>query len=218
MMSNYIEINRCAYDATAEEFQHKKELRSAATLGLVNGFLDVIDQQIQAPAPYDILELGPGSGHASLLLSEKGHDVTAVEFSEPMAVLAQETAPRAKVINAEFMEHDFGNQTFDGILGIAFIHLFSAQDAQRVAQKVFRLLNPNGAVLLSTTKHDTVQEGFEVKTNFQSTEKRFRRRYTKHEMVQLIGRAGFELFEYTENEDAEVDDKLWMNFIVTKPS
>lgn len=216
-MGDYLDINRTAYDATAQEFQVKKELRQSGTITFVDKFLESIKMQsVVDGTPLKILELGPGSGYASMLMCERGHSVTAIEFSAPMAALAQQTAPKATVINEEFTSYDFQGQTFHGILGIAFIHLFPLQEARLVSKKIFQLLRPQGIAMLATTKHPESSEGYEMKTNFNSQEHRFRHRYTQDEFTQLLDHAGFKLLSYYENADAEVNEKTWMNFILTK--
>ncbi len=112
MKDDYILINRAAYDATAEEFQHKKVIRHDGTVHVVNDFLDVL-RKVTGKNTSSILELGPGSGYASMLMAEQGHKVTAIEFSEPMARLARDTAKSANIVHAEFLAHDFGGQKFD---------------------------------------------------------------------------------------------------------
>jgi 2-polyprenyl-3-methyl-5-hydroxy-6-metoxy-1,4-benzoquinol methylase len=211
-MDDYIEVNRAAYDSTAAEFQQKKTLRHAGTVQLVQRFLSSLGRQFSR-SRYSILELGPGSGYASKLMSEQGHQVDAIEFSEPMAQLAQQTAPKATIITDEFLAHDFGPKKYDGILGVAFLHLFPEKDALLVARKIRELLAPGGITCIATTKHDATSEGYASKSNFQSQEKRFRRNYTRQNLEKLLAAAGFTLVSYAEVADDEVTGKVWMNLV-----
>jgi protein-L-isoaspartate O-methyltransferase len=116
--SDYTEINRAAYEATAHEFEQKIELRRVSDERLVP---DVCGYFENIYNPARILELGPGSGYVAKLLSERGHHVTAIEFSPKMAEVAQRTAPQSRVVVGDFLDHDFGAERFDAIVGIAFI-------------------------------------------------------------------------------------------------
>jgi len=207
-MDGYIAINKQAYDTTALEFQKKKALRDTSTHFLVDEFSRCFSESNATQTK--ILELGPGSGHAAHLLSKKGYQVSAIEFSEEMARLAAQTAPKARVIVGEFLEHDFRGETFDGIFAIAFIHLFSKEDTIRVLQKMRELLDPQGYAIVSTTEHESDDEGFFDKTNFTSTPRRFRRKYTQATFCSLLTEAGFVIRRFDTNDDPEVEGKRWM--------
>jgi SAM-dependent methyltransferase len=215
-MQDYLFKNQQAYDTTAQEFQTKKTLRTASTVRVVDTFLQALAQQHPGVKEFRILELGPGSGHAAHLMTERGHDVTAIEISEPMAKLAQQTAPRVTMIVDEFLAHDFGNETFDGIFALAFVHLFPAADAAKVLEKMYNLLRPDGVLFAGTTKHDQVQEGYEKKTNFNSPEERYRRRYTKSELLRVIEAPGFRVLRCEDQPDGEVPGKVWMEVVALK--
>jgi protein-L-isoaspartate O-methyltransferase len=75
VIRGYLIANKEAYDPTAKEFQDKKALRQAGTVELVDFFLNAPLREFPTKE-CSILELGPGSGYASKLMSEIGHDVT----------------------------------------------------------------------------------------------------------------------------------------------
>lgn len=212
-MDEYIEVNRKTYDAAAEEFLSKQPKRHESTLRLVNYFLDSL-LEVAHLSPISILELGPGTGHASALLCDRGYEVTAIEFSEPMAKLTTKTAPNAVVINDEFLAHDFQDVMFDGIYAVAFIHLFPAEDALGVVQKIRALLKPGGIALISTTIHPESDEGYNTKLNFMSNRRRYRRQYTRENLEALLISAGMTIREFQVLQDPEESEKTWMNVIV----
>lgn len=214
-MKNYLRINKKAYDVSAEEFQSKMTIRQANTVKVVNVFSDFLRNHFQEQA-LEILELGLGSGFVAKLLSDKGYNVTAIEFSLAMAELAQVTAPKATIIVDEFLRHDFKNQTFAGIFAVAFIHLFPREDAEKVAKKICGLLAPNGIALISTTRHAVSSEGYDVKHNFKNQQLRFRKQYTQSEFKALLENAQLAPIKFLHNTDPEVEGKHWMGYIVEK--
>ncbi|PIN78606.1 hypothetical protein COV16_05770 [Candidatus Woesearchaeota archaeon CG10_big_fil_rev_8_21_14_0_10_34_8] len=211
MEPEYIRANRVAYNATAEEFREKIGVRKAETTRLVERFGSYIDRRFSTA---NILELGPGAGYASYLLSEKGYQVKSIELSPNMAAIARETSTQSEVIIGEFLKHDFTDVKFTGILAIAFIHLFPYQDARSVLNKVLLLLETNGIFYVSTTKHRKPGERYDKKDNFREAVKRYRRRYTKKELEDLLLTTGFKIIEYSEEQD--IEGRIWMNYITGK--
>ena len=210
MRCDYLSVNKKAYDLTAEEFQDKVTLRDSSTNDLVSIFSKFV------PKHSRILELGPGSGAASRLLSEYGYNVTAIEFSEKMAQFAQKVASDAHVINDEFLAHNFGREKYEGVFAVAFIHLFTKEDVHRVLHKVLVLLNKGGCALLSTTLHEKYSEGFKRKNNFSGNAKRFRIEYTEKAFRELLSNTNCEVVHFSINKDPEVRGKSWMAVVIRK--
>jgi ubiquinone/menaquinone biosynthesis C-methylase UbiE len=210
-MQGYLAANQNAYDAIATEFQDKKSLRLDNAKRVTGDF----SRALKKTAGSKVLELGPGSGEVSRLLSEAGLKVTAIEFSPLMASLAAQTAPKAKLINAEFLSYDFGANHFDGIFGMAFIHLFPAEEAIKVMNKITDLVKPSGIVHLSTTKHQIGSEGFTTKDNFKNNVARYRVKYTPTNLKKLVTETGMKLIDYSEVFDAEAS-RTWMQVILQK--
>lgn len=213
MSRDYLIQNKKAYDDTATEFIQKISLRSDSTVQMTDWFAKALNARVNKQK-ISVLELGPGSGHASKLLSEKGFEVTAIEISEKMAQLAHETAPNIKMIVGEFLNHDFKGAKFDGIYAQAFIHLFPAEDAELVMLKIKSLLDKNGVCLISTTLHKDPKEGYLAKTNFKNKVLRYRKEYTEGSLEALIVDSGMVILDKIINDDQEVTGKLWMNVII----
>ena len=210
-MQEYLKINQLAYDAIAQEFQDKKQLRLEDSIRLAAEF----EAAMPRAKGQSVLELGPGSGDISRLLQEADFKVTAIEFSPSMASLALKTAPQVTMIVDEFLAHDFGSQRFNGIFGAAFIHLFTPEDAIRVVRKIHDLLEDDGVAHLSTTKHDVIWNGFAAKDNFEQTVSRYRVRYTPQTFRSLLETAGFRRIEYCERVEREAA-RTWMQLVCYK--
>ncbi|MEX0749148.1 MAG: class I SAM-dependent methyltransferase [Candidatus Saccharimonadales bacterium] len=214
-MKDYISINQAAYDATAPEFQAKKRLRSENTAALVRELSDYLDLEYPA-TDIRVLELGPGSGYAAKLLCDRGYQVTTIEFSEPMARLAQITAPAAELIVDEFMSHDFKGQKFNAIFAVAFIHLFTRDDAETIVRKMYQLLSSGGIALVSTTQHEVSCEGYAEKTNFHAKSVRFRRFYSQEDFIELLSVAPFQPLKLLQSTDTEVEGRQWMGYLLKR--
>lgn len=209
-MKDYIKANMTAYEDTAEEFQTKKQIRLRADTNIADVFAAYVHSGDK------VLELGTGSGQLSKLLSERGLQVDAIEYAPKMAELAQMTAPKAHVIVDEFLEHDFGTAKYDGIIGIAFVHLFTAEDAKLVMDKLSGLLASGGVIMLATTVHDQTFDDVVRKTNFKVEAHRFRRHYTLPDFETLFTGAGFTLLSTKVDDDGEVSGKRWVHVVAKK--
>src|SRR5260221_5644916 len=75
------------------------------------------------PSPAKVLIPGCGSGYEVKAFHEAGHDVTAIEFSEPAVVHAREIlGPLGhKVIHGNFFKHDFGDNRYELIYERGFL-------------------------------------------------------------------------------------------------
>lgn len=209
---DFINLNRNAYDSASAEFKEKIKLRHAKDSKIIQTF-----SQFLGSANYSVLDLGPGSGYMSKLLTENNYRVTAIELSPKMAALAKETAPAINLVIGDFLSHDFHAQKYDGILAVAFIHLFPGNITSQVLNKMHCLLNDGGIAFIATTKHLISDEGILEKDNFEGKQMRFRHRFTESELAQFLEEAGFKTLHYYENADEnEGVEKLWMNFIVQK--
>ncbi len=209
-MKQYILDNKQAYEKTAQEFQAKKAVRLAADTRIVNDF------KRHVPKGATVLELGVGSGQVSRLLTKSGLTVEAIEYAPEMAKLAAQTAPQATIIVDEFLSHDFAAQQYDGIIGIAFVHLFTQEDAALVMAKIYDLLKPGGIVLLATTVHEKTYDDVVKKTNFQVEVTRFRRHYSIADFKALFTQASLKIVDTTFNTDKEVKAKQWMDVFGVK--
>lgn len=212
MSMDYLSINRNAYDKTAEEFRSKISSRKRNDEMIVKKLCKYLARE----SSIKILDIGPGNGQMAKMLCDKGYEVVGIEFSEPLAMVAQNTAPQLKMIIDNFLTHDFGKQKFSGILVVAFIHLFPRNDCLIVIKKIYDLLDKDGYALITTTKHEKSEEGFLSKDNFQDNSLRFRKKFTIEELQKILVDEKFQIVEYGENKDGENSRKTWMTFIVKK--
>ncbi|MGW6930654.1 class I SAM-dependent methyltransferase [Lentzea sp. NPDC054927] len=95
-----------------------------------------------------ILEIGPGTGQATLPLTQIG-DVTAVELSPELAAVAGSYAPQARLVVANFDEWPLP-EPFDLVVSATAFHWLDP--VTRMA-KCARALKPGGALAVISTHH-----------------------------------------------------------------
>ena len=210
--SEYLDINKNAYDLLATEFESKIKIRKNNQTRIVNRFIGFLEEY--SPLAKNILELGPAAGYTTKLISEKGYQTDAIEISKKLTEICKRIAPLANVYNNEFLSHNFKNKKYSGILAVAFIHLFPKTQTHKVLAKIHSLLSEKGIAYISTTVHSKPTEGYERKRNFDKENIRFRRRFSRNDLEEELIKAGFFIINIETTIDTEEKNKEWMNYVV----
>ena len=106
-----------------------------------------------------ILEIGPGTGKATVELARRGYEVVAVELSPDLAAIARrnlEPFPRVEVVTAEFEEWDHEPEGFDAVVAFTAFHWLEPET--RFARAA-RLLREGGALGVVQTNHVLPEDG-----------------------------------------------------------
>ena len=94
----------------------KEELRSEK----MQQWQDEICRHLPPQKPLKILDIGCGAGFFSILLTEKGHDVTGIDLTESMVeeavLLAEEEGSPARFLVMDAEKLDFPDETFDVVV------------------------------------------------------------------------------------------------------
>ncbi|SES12708.1 Methyltransferase domain-containing protein [Lentzea xinjiangensis] len=96
-----------------------------------------------------ILEIGPGTGQATLPLTALG-DVTAVELSPRLAALARAHAPAAHVVVADFDVWPLPAEPFDLVVSATAFHWL---DPATRMSRCAAALRPGGSLAVISTHH-----------------------------------------------------------------
>jgi SAM-dependent methyltransferase len=106
-----------------------------------------------------VLEIGCGTGKATLPLLERGLDVTCVELGERLAEVARRKLSafsRVEVVNAAFETWEPREAGFDAV--VAFTAFHWVDPAVRYAKSA-ELLDPAGSLAVVGTKHVLPEDG-----------------------------------------------------------
>jgi SAM-dependent methyltransferase len=105
-----------------------------------------------------ILELGPGTGKATLALAERGFRVVGVELGEGLAAVARRKLarfPEVEIVNVPFERWDT-HASFDAVVAFTAFHWI---DPEVRYEKCAGLLREGGALAVVETKHVLREDG-----------------------------------------------------------
>ena len=105
-----------------------------------------------------VLEIGPGTGKATVELARRGWSVTAVELAPELAGIARrnlEPFPQAEVAIADFEDWEPDEAGFDAVVAFTAFHWIAPE--LRYA-KPARLLRPGGSLAVVATHHVTPED------------------------------------------------------------
>jgi SAM-dependent methyltransferase len=211
-MKNYLKTNMQTYDFLAEEYKNRKKNYEISDRKIMQSFIDYLKNNFKKA---HVLELGPGSGLALQILSEEGFNTTAIDISKKMIKISKEASPNTEYIHSDFLEYDFGKVKYEGIFAKAFIHLFPKEDAVLVIKKMMDILAPNGIIFIGTTLHENPEEGFIKKEGYPNEPERFRKKWTKKELEEIIKKLSLKIISKKLNFEKE-KNKTWIKFLLNK--
>ncbi len=100
-----------------------------------------------------VLEIGCGTGQATLPLAERGFEVTCIELGEQLAAVARrKLAPFAnvKIVNANFETWESVGERFDAVVAFTAFHWL---DPNVRYEKTAGVLDDGGALSIVDTRH-----------------------------------------------------------------
>jgi SAM-dependent methyltransferase len=218
-MKEYIRVNRDSYDILYEEYNRRANARSikksdyeesAESLG--GPILSRAKLQFKS---ISVLEIGPGSGEMSSFFDKNGCGTMAVELSPKMAEIAKNRSPNTLFILGDILETEFCENQFEIIYAGAVIHLFPLNDAIELLKKIYNWLKPNGFLFINTTIHAVSAEGYEIKPDYGTKIKRFRRKWKEMEFLTALIDSNFKILDrmFTNEKDR---GKEWVAYICVK--
>jgi SAM-dependent methyltransferase len=106
-----------------------------------------------------VLEIGCGTGQATIPLAEHGLEVVCVELGAGLAAVARRklaSFPRVEVVNAVFEDWEAEEASFDAAVAFTAFHWV---DPEVKYAKPARLLRPGGTLAVAETDHVVVEGG-----------------------------------------------------------
>ncbi|HSW65666.1 MAG TPA: class I SAM-dependent methyltransferase [Bacillota bacterium] len=108
-----------------------------------------------------LLEIGPGTGQATLPLAERGYEITAVELGSELAKKTSKTLaayPKVRVITGAFEDVKLPSQHYDLVYAATAFHWI---DTASKFKKPHTLLKANGHLVIIHTEHVSDESGDE---------------------------------------------------------
>ncbi|MBA2440795.1 MAG: class I SAM-dependent methyltransferase [Rubrobacter sp.] len=129
-------------------FDRVAQLYDEARPGYPDELFDGLTDLSGIPPGGRVLEIGSGTGHATVPLARRGYSVLGVELGENLAAVAREKLagfPDTKVRTGLFEEQPLEGESFDLAVCASAFHWFDREAAYR---KVQLALRPGGALAL----------------------------------------------------------------------
>jgi SAM-dependent methyltransferase len=140
-------------------FEQVPELYDRARPNYPPQIFDDLVALAQLPAQARLVEIGCGTGQATLPLAERGYAITCVELGEQLAAVAQRKLaafPNVKVINANFESWQPERTEFDAIVAFTAFH-WIAPDVRYT--RTADLLRDHGKLAVVSTQHVLPPDG-----------------------------------------------------------
>ena len=113
---------------------------------------------IEARAPFAILDLGCGPGRDLVAFTALGHVAVGVEGAATLAAMARANSG-CEVWQQDLLALDLPKQRFDGVFANAVLFHVPSQELSRVLRQLHETLKPGG-VLFSSNPHGRNEEGW----------------------------------------------------------
>ncbi len=197
-------MNKLTYDILADEYDKRAESLSSVTDEAMTYFAKYLRPNAK------VLDVGCGVGLAMNILDSKGFNVSGIDISEAMVRYAKSRNPNLITIEDDFLEYNFSEQ-YDGVLTFAFLHLFPKEVALKAMEKIKSILKPGGVAFISSTRSLKSFEGWMLKKDYDSQQKRYRKFWTELELEDAFSQIGFRKIDLKIHRDPY--EKEWMDFI-----
>ena len=210
MQKDYIEVNRQAYDQLSDDYR-KRALSRSEFESSPDEIIHHILQYAVKKQDLQVLEIGPGSGEVLKCFENRKCGTTAIDISKNIIDIAISKSPMTRYIHANILDAQIPVLNFDIIFAGAIIHLFPKSDAYKVLSKIRKCLKNNGILFINTTINNNSEEGYFVKSDYNNSVTRFRKKWTEGEFKTFVS-AEFEILDviYTDEKNR---NKLWVGYI-----
>jgi protein-L-isoaspartate O-methyltransferase len=140
------EVLRSTFDKVPEQYDRARPSYPPAV------FSDLVELA-QLPVGARLVEIGCGTGQATIVLAQMGYDVTCVELGEQLAAYARSKLtpyPSVEVVNAEFESWRPERKDFDAVVAFSSFHWIPP--AVRYTKSA-ALLNDHGKLAFVSVAH-----------------------------------------------------------------
>jgi SAM-dependent methyltransferase len=116
-----------------------------------------------------VLEIGPGTGKATVSLAARGYQITGVELGADLAAVARRNVPSAEIVVSDFEEWTT-DERYDAIVAFSAFHWL---DLSTAYARCAALLKPSGVLATSGARHVLPADGDPLFHEIQEDYRRF---------------------------------------------
>lgn len=137
--------------------------------------------------------MGSGPGQCSKYFSEKGFNVTGIDFSEEFVNIARENVSGVNFIEANILSYPFEQEKYNGIWANAVLLHFTTEEVESLLLRIKDALYLNGILYISFMEgsgerlFERIDRGVEDKRYFYDR--------SINEIIDLVQAAGFKIIE-----------------------
>lgn len=165
-------------------FNQTVELYHARRPSYPSELFDKLVADTHLPQHAKLLEIGPGTGQATLPLAERGYHITAVELGEELAAKARHVLAdysNIDIITGAFEDVELPSAHYDLVYSATAIHWVKLEFK---FAKPHQLLKPNGYLAIIQTEHVSDEAGDDF---FFASQPIYQKHHTKDKPINKQG-------------------------------
>jgi SAM-dependent methyltransferase len=152
------DLQRIAARTLAHYDQHARSYWEGTRDHDVSQNIDALLQSIEAPPPFELLDLGCGPGRDLKTFTALGHRATGLEGSTQLAALARANSD-CEVLEQNLLALKLPSSHFDGVFANAVLFHIPTQELPRILRELHATLKSGGALFTSNPRGEG-QEGW----------------------------------------------------------
>jgi SAM-dependent methyltransferase len=140
-------------------FAEVAELYDRARPGYPPELFDDLAELAGLRAGSRVVEIGCGTGIATMELAERGYDITCVELGEQLATVARRKLarfPNVEIVNENYETWQPAHSAFDAVVAFTAFHWIAPEARYEGSASILR---PGGALAVVSTQHVLPADG-----------------------------------------------------------
>jgi cyclopropane fatty-acyl-phospholipid synthase-like methyltransferase len=205
-MDDPVNITINTYNKYASDFKKRSQNEDVTTLKLIKKLK-------KYDTGSNLLDIGCGTGRDSLILSNEGFDIIAIDLSEEMLKIAKEIAPKVTFLKMDIRNMSFKKRSFDCIWSLAALLHIPKENIENVFCRISEIIKISGLFVFSLKLGEGEKYVENKGDNNLDGARRFFAYYSEEELKEILKKFKFEVLEVEKN---ETRGNKWISFITKK--